>query len=427
MVQTETMYDALLLDKLIALQSLELKDIRGFTDLRLEFAPPPPNSGQWVVILGQNGVGKTTLLRSVALALRNLDDRPIWPDAFSGWPRTMDASGKLARHAWIKTTLTDGSVHQTDIVSNGSTKFTQTPEQNDPSQCLLFAYGCRRGSTTGGPKREYSFDKEGGPEIATLFEEFAGMVHAETWLKDLSSKPALLRAVLDAIKTFLDVASVMLQDGNLLVAEHNKPPLALKQLSDGYLTSAGWFIDLLARWIDYAGRQGRTIEPGFMQHMRGLVLIDEIDLHLHPRWQIEIIRRTRTLMPQMSFIVTTHNPLTLVGAKAEEIWILENQEGNINATRGIEAPLLLTGGQIYTRYFGIRDIYPDGLGSDMQRYNFLSRYALRNDAEQLELDELKTRLAQAGILPEWPIVARELPDSTAPARAKPRRRAEGKK
>ncbi len=420
--------DASLLDKSIAIQSLELKDIRGFTDLKLELSTPSGNDGQWIVFLGQNGVGKTTLLRSLALALRNLDDRPIWPDAFSGWPRTIDRDGTLARHAFIKTVLADGSVHQTNITSNGSTKFSQTPEQNQPSQCLLFAYGCRRGSTTGGPKREFSFDKEGGPEIATLFEEFAGMVHAETWLKDLSSKPALLRAVLDAIKTFLDVDAVELRDNNLLITEHDKPPLALKQLSDGYLTSAGWFIDLLARWIDYAERQGKIIEPGFMQQMRGLVLIDEIDMHLHPRWQIEIIRRTRTLMPQMSFIVTTHNPLTLVGAKAEEIWMLENDGGNIVATRGVEAPLLLTGGQIYMRYFGIRDIYPDGLGSDMQRYNFLSRYALRNDAEDNELQELHQRLAQAGILPEWPIVPREgASDKPVKASPKPRRRAEAKK
>lgn len=424
-----TKHAAALLDKSIAIQSLELNDIRGFTNLKLDLTLPPVGAGQWVVFLGQNGVGKTTLLRSLALALRNLDDRPIWPDAFSGWPRTIDNNGTLAKHAWIKTVLADGSVHQTNIISNGSTKFTQTPAQLHPSQSLLFAYGCRRGSTTGGPKREYSFDKEGGPEIATLFEEFAGMVHAETWLKDLSNKPALLRAVLDAIKTFLDVAAVQLQDGNLLITEHDKPPLALKQLSDGYLTSAGWFIDLLARWIDYAERQGKTITPGFMQEMRGLVLIDEIDMHLHPRWQIEIIRRTRTLMPQMSFIVTTHNPLTLVGAKAEEIWILENDGGNIVATRGVEAPMLLTGGQIYTRYFGIRDIYPDGLGSDMQRYNFLSRYALRNDGEEEELQRLHKKLEQAGILPEWPIVAREAAISaeTAIASAKPPRRTRVKK
>jgi hypothetical protein len=155
--------------------------------------------------------------------------------------------------------------------------------------------------------------------------------------------------------------------------------------------------------------------------MRGLVLIDEIDMHLHPRWQIEIISRTRKMMPQMSFIVTTHNPLTLVGAKPEEIWILENDAGKIRAAPGVDAPMLLTGGQIYTRYFGIRDIYPNGLGSALQRYNFLGRYALRNDAEEEELQHLCMQLKAAEILPEWELVPRKLPEV-----AKPKRKAASK-
>lgn len=61
----------------------------------------------------------------------------------------------------------------------------------------------------------------------------------------------------------------------------------------------------------------------------------------------------------MSFVVTTHNPLTLVGAKAEEVWILDKTSGKVTATAGTETPMLLTGVQIYKKYFGISDIYPD--------------------------------------------------------------------
>ena len=71
--------------------------------------------------------------------------------------------------------------------------------------------------------------------------------------------------------------------------------------------------------------------------------------------------------------------------------------------------MLLTGGQIYRRYFGIDDIYPDGLGRDMQRFGVLASYAMRNDAEEAEVYALQQKLQTAGIAPEWEIVPRELP------------------
>ena len=215
-----------------------------------------------------------------------------------------------------------------------------------------------------------------------------------------------------ALKTLLAVESIEVADRRVWITEHDKPRLPFSALSDGYLTSAGWLLDLIARQVESALRQQMPLAADFMQTMRGLVLIDEIDLHLHPRWQIEIIARTRRLLPQMSFVVTTHNPLTLVGARAEEIWILSNEDGKVKASPGMEPPMLLTGGQIYRRYFGIDDIYPDGLGRDMQRFGVLASYAMRNDAEEAEVYALQQKLQTAGIAPEWEIVPRELPKAT---------------
>ena len=156
------------------------------------------------------------------------------------------------------------------------------------------------------------------------------------------------------MKILLDLASIEVLDRQVWVTEHNSPKLAFSALSDGYLTSAGWFLDLVARWVALTERNGRSVSATFMSEMRGFVLIDEIDLHLHPRWQVEIIARTRKLLPQMSFVVTTHNPLTLVGANAKEIWILSKDLGQVNGACGLDTPMLLTGGQIYRRYFVLR-------------------------------------------------------------------------
>lgn len=145
-----------------------------------------------------------------------------------------------------------------------------------------------------------------------------------------------------------------------------------------------------------------------MSEMTGLVLIDELDLHLHPQWQIEIISKTKKIFPRMSFIVTTHNPLTLVGASADEIWTMHSEDSSISARIGVDNPMLMTGTEIYNEYFGIRSIYPKEIGEKVQRYSFLSRFSLRDDIEDRELLLLRDQLSEISLLPGWPIAERKV-------------------
>jgi energy-coupling factor transporter ATP-binding protein EcfA2 len=415
--------------------TLDFKNIRILQKLDLPLQAPAASLGQWLVILGQNGVGKTTLLRSLALGLRDTQNLGIWPEGvFSkNWVTGSDESQpNQTNEAFITLTMANGAEHKTTIRQNGSTTVKQIVSPEPANRFPVFAYGCRRGSALSGGAREVNLDENGGPEIATLFNDDANLIHAETWLMKLivaeqaeQEKP-IFTAVVEALKTFLDLQHIEVRaDGKAWITEHDGLVSTLENLSDGYLTSAGWFIDMIARWIELTRRNKKPIAADFMRHMNGLVLIDEIDLHLHPRWQIDIISRTRKLLPNMSFIVTTHNPLTLVGAKASEIRILVRENGRVVAKTGEETPMLLTGGQLYDRYFGIADIFPDGLGKDLHRFSFLAGFALRSEAEQAELETLQARLAQADIRPDWDIVPRRLPVQPAtPAKplapAKPR-------
>ena len=397
----------------VVISRIELQNIRGLARITLDLTPPAEGKGQWTVLLGPNGAGKTTILRALALGLRDLTDPKIWPRGTFAPP--WRPNGAPQGKSTITVQLAGGKTFTTTIQKNGSETFSCEPRESMPFP--IFAYGCRRGSALGGAPREVDFKEDDGPEIATLFSEGAPLIHAETWLlrwdrdaaRDPDRKGPVYAAILEALRKMLDVDEVVMRDQLLVSGPSVGKDIPLAALSDGYLTTAGWFLDLVARWINLAHEHTGSVGADILERMTGLVLLDEIDLHLHPRWQINVIEKVRELLPKMSFVVTTHNPLTLVGASPEEIWMLSTDDGPVRAERGTEAPMLLTGGQIYSRYFGIRDLYPSKIGEALRRYGFLSGDALRTDEEDAEMRQLGAFLKKSGIEPGWDEVEREEP------------------
>ena len=108
--------------------------------------------------------------------------------------------------------------------------------------------------------------------------------------------------------------------------------LDINQLSDGEKSTLAMVGDL-ARRLAIANPAVKNPLEG-----DGIVLIDEIDLHLHPQWECEIVPRLREVFPNCQFIVTTHSPLVLSQQKADDIFVLNhNQQGDIIAEHPIVA------------------------------------------------------------------------------------------
>lgn len=344
------------------IESIDLRNLRLFEHLAISAKPHGYGEGQWIILLGDNGMGKTTILRAVALALVEPELGTILLSKLNAPLHRPDApAGACSVHA-------RGGEFHTDIMQKGDLEVAQARKGNPARRPLVFGYGCRRGSALGGPQKDVSFLPP-TLELATLFDESASLIHAETWLKERAleaeqnkgkPKEALFRTVLATLTGLLpDVNEIEVRDNRVWVDVRGVGCVPLAALSDGYLTLAGWVIDLVARWIDRAARHGDPLEPGFTKTMEGLVLVDEIDLHLHPRWQCQVIADLRVMFPKMSFIVTTHNPLTLLGAREGEIFIFrrslsEGADGGRviieqdDLPKGVRADQVLTG-----RWFGL--------------------------------------------------------------------------
>jgi predicted ATP-binding protein involved in virulence len=109
-------------------------------------------------------------------------------------------------------------------------------------------------------------------------------------------------------------------------------PLPLKFLSDGQKVLIKVLGDLLFRCVvlNYSSYHEKTF-----QLTEGIVLIDEIDLHLHPKWQREIIDNLRKVFPKIQFIISTHSPFVLQSLKKGEIRYIDDNKKRFDAYEGL--------------------------------------------------------------------------------------------
>jgi hypothetical protein len=140
----------------------------------------------------------------------------------------------------------------------------------------------------------------------------------------------------------------------------------------------------------------------------GLVLLDELDLHLHPSWQLKLIPALKNAFPHVQFVTTTHSPMMLPGLEQDEILRLRQLE---NGDVGVEAPkaspALMTGSELYDTFFEIRKLYPNPLGDKLHQYGYLANDPTRSDEEDATMRTLRRELEAAGVTFDWEPAERE--------------------
>lgn len=173
-------------------------------------------------------------------------------------------------------------------------------------------------------------------------------------------------------------------------------------LSHGYQAAIAWMADVVGHVLWEASAAGLSIDID-PKDMEGLVLVDELDLHLHPRWQVGLIPALKQTFPRLQFVVTTHSPMLLAGLEADEIVMLDEdpQTGDIVPHYTQQPAKLMTGTEMLEQYFGIDRLYPINLAKQLRRYGDLANDPYRSDAEQQELERLQIDLVAAGLSFDW--------------------------
>ncbi|MFE9425330.1 AAA family ATPase [Kitasatospora sp. NPDC006697] len=324
---------------------LGISGLRGFTPVREVRQLELPAAG-WTVLAGRNGAGKTTLLRALALALGGPSVARSLVSDFSGWLTAGERTGwvqAFVRPDWSVDRLSgSGKAPKYDLQLGlrwtlpqapgtpvvrgprpeleafGSASPERGPWAENPRGWFFAGYGPFR-RLFGGAGETQRLMLSAGPvgRLATLFHEEASLAEGVSWLIDqhvrrLEGRPGAQEA--------LDVVGHLLSDGllpdgfrvarvdsdGLWVDRGGGPEFPLRELSDGYRTVAALVLDLVRQFQSCYGRLEQD-ESGAVT-LPGVVLIDEVDAHLHVSWQQRIGPWLTAHFPRVQFIVSTHSP-----------------------------------------------------------------------------------------------------------------------
>jgi AAA domain, putative AbiEii toxin, Type IV TA system len=315
------------------LQRLVLENVRAFKDLDLDFRLDDGNTRKWTYLMGLNGNGKSTVLRSIALVTAGseaLAGLLLTPDE---WIRNGSSSARISAElvtAEGEERRVSLELHRGDTIRAVYSRNESTLDLLDKALAhanrsyLTIGYGVhRRAAPKDRPTNSSRFSNPRAQSVATLFSSDAFLQPIEAWAMDLdyrsngglSMVATTLNRLLPGIK-FLKIDKERRQ----LIFRTPDGSIPFDQLSDGYQDVATWSGDLLARITDtFADRRNPLTA-------RGLLLIDEVGLHLHPRWQRQLSDFLEALLPNFQMVVTTHSPLTAHQADKGELFVVDRPD-----------------------------------------------------------------------------------------------------
>lgn len=367
---------------------IRLRNIRCFEvldlDLTVEGRPAP-----LVLLVGENSSGKSTLLRSLALGLASGGEAAaLLKQLPGGLLRQGEDRGS------IELELEDSGVgasllFRTDLFreSNGEDGIAAIFREPNPAEFFVCAYGTGRSREAISSYKRYSLHQA----LLPLFDDDASLQNPELIL--LRQDPPVRAQLEDRLLKVL-----MLDDAQTHISyESSGAQLhtrtgdhALRTLSDGYRSTAQWLLDFLS-WAIYAGRL-RNGDP-----IGGILIIDEIEQHLHPRWQRHILQRLHQQLAGTQIVTSSHTPLVAAATADIEgalvVRLEADAEGKVSARRVERDEIAgLRADQVLAELFGLYTSRSPGSQDDISRYAELLGKRGRTAADEAELKKLRQQL-----------------------------------
>lgn len=281
-----------------AIKQVKIFNYRGIKELQIKNIPI---DAQWIFFTGKNGFGKTSILRSIAIALHG------------NYQKSLDPKSEILTMLELK------KANETRVNNLYQFEFDKLEK--------LATYGAYRTQLHPTADTIYQTD--------SLFEKSIYVMNFESRFKEMEAFEDLKKErnyIIDILKKLipnLEQIEIVKDEnikGGTKVVYYEKTddgqllqPYIFSELAMGMRSIIGFVTDMVFRLS-----QNQNIE----NDLSGIVIIDEFDNHLHPDWQRELVKKLSEIFPKIQFIASTHSPIPLLGAPPDRTVIL-----NVNRTK----------------------------------------------------------------------------------------------
>lgn len=446
---------------------LNISNLRRLRDFSLDFTQQDGSPRMWTVLIGENGTGKTSILQAIALAA-------------AGGLRVNDLAGSTFAHLVDRRQKTNMKIEVEFCLTPSSCRSPKShplvlKDQLNERLKLFSEVTLKPKETSINAKARYGYELSfPGPDLDPLNNArsrqlpgwFVIGYGVQRVLPDAGSIPDLARPSVDRMKplfnsfypltstsflsyfgrqkktlTYSKILKRAIINTDILpddidnlemrgqggvskaadLLERNRfhqrmgpdivqvPGMAL---AHGYQSTIAWIADLVGHILLEADKA--EVNP---EEFEGLVLIDEIDLYLHPKWQSRLIPALKKTFPKLQFIATTHSPVVLATLSPNEIVRVQAdpETGHVRrVTPDSETglwdevdkpqdlytqpdPRLMTGTELFNEYFGLDRLTLNIHGEKIRVYTALANSPRRNDHQDNQMHELRRMLLSAGI------------------------------
>lgn len=395
-------------------ESLKLQNFKGISEVKLDF---DPNVN---LIVGINGVGKSSVLDALRILLTSLTSRVeglhqktrrfnndyikndkdfLLADIRLRLPNQEIADWSITRYRKGSTSeVEQSSEHEllNDFVSplRDQLKKDEILGAYRTSVPIAVFYNVHRAYKSIDDKKSLSITKvittplsayenaleATGTDFESLEKWFGYRYkwHKKSPRYEKQSEDRQLKAVQSAIKAFLPHCTDMWFDeegSNSLHIKKNGQDFKLSQMSDGEISLIALVADI-ARRLAIANPGDDLLSPLDGQ---GMILVDEVDLHLHPGWQRQLVTQFKNTFPNCQFFFTTHSPQVIGHVEPKHIWLFKRYNEEVVAYRP-EKSLGMDSNSILLQHLGVDEREP-------QTKSELSKLFMHIDENELEQAE----------------------------------------
>ena len=340
------------------------------------------------IVVGQNAVGKTSLLQAITLGLLKENS----PDEERSYAKYISKEKKEA-----KVTIYHNDKEKKEI------KILKDKREISSNWFIPFVLTYGSNFFTDYRESDPIVQKILNEEIEEDFAHTIFLEHTDKFWNPLSilrnlaiskhdkaKSKSKKKIFMDTLNSFLEVENYKIvptkEDATRFefIKTDSKTPLELSELSEGYRGNVLLITDMLIKILG-VGYEPKTIE--------GIVLIDEFDRHLHPRWQSQLVDKMAKTFPNIQFIMTTHNPMSILDRESDEITIVKaTDKGCIEAIRG-RGTKQVDISVVLLEYFGVDAVIGKSMQEDIKNFNRLKLQKELSKKEKDELEALERKLS----------------------------------